>query len=84
MTYTCVITKYSENPDTGMAVAEVDITDSNNPSEVLAAMTVHDKIADIHERIKTDLKQFADQHKGQVEKTPQQDTYTVGDDGTVS
>lgn len=82
--YTAEIVKYTENAETGMAVADVEITDDSNPTEKLAIMTVHEKITDIHERIKTDLKQFTDQHKAQVEVEPPQQTYTVADNGTVS
>ncbi len=76
--------KYVENPTTGMARAEVDVIDDGAPSVIICSMVIHDKIADINERIKTDLKQATDQIKDEADVVPPQASYSVDDNGVVT
>lgn len=76
--------KYMENTETGMARAELDVIDDGAPSVVICSLVVHDKITDIHERIKADLKSATDQIKDEAEVAPPQASYNVDDSGVVS
>lgn len=83
VTYHGTVVSYTENPDNGLARAELNIT-IDDDIEVVANIAISDKIADIQERIKTDLAQAIEQIKGENQATPPQPVYDVADDGTVS
>ncbi len=72
--YTGEVASYTENEETGMAVAEVHIKDGE---EVKASMTVHDKIPNMKSRIQEDLEKAIEQIRGQKEVKPPQKTFTV-------
>lgn len=68
------VASYTENQETGMAVAQVDIKDGD---EIKGSMTVHDKIPNMKSRIQEDLEKAIIQIRGQVEVEPPQKTFTV-------
>lgn len=81
--YHGTVTSYTENPDNGMARAELNIT-KDDDIEVVANIAISDKIEDMAERIKTDLAQAIEQIKGEGQTTPPQPVYDVDDDGNVT
>ncbi len=81
--YHGTVTSYTENPDNGLARAELNITKDDDP-EVLANIAICDKVADIQERIKTDLAQAIEQIKGEGQTAPPQPVYDVDDNGNVT
>jgi hypothetical protein len=83
MTYTATIVKFETNEETGNALAEIDIY-QDGANERLGNMIVSDTIANIHQRIKTDLAQYTAEHKANVEVEPFQKDFVIDDDGVVS
>jgi len=77
---------YKENPTTGMASAEINITDdaASDPTNVIANLNVHDKIENMESRIKDDLAVAIAQIRDEADQTPPQTTYDIADDGTVT
>ncbi len=82
--YTAIISKFTENPETGIANAEVEVWQDSNKEEMLGMMTVTDKIEDIHERIKNDLKQFLDGHNKSLEAEPKQKVFKIDSDCNIT
>lgn len=82
--YTAIISKFTENPETGIANAEVEVWQDSNKEEMLGMMTVTDKIEDIHERIKNDLKQFLDGHNKSLEVKPKQEIFKIDSNGNIT
>ncbi len=83
VTYHGTVVSYTENPDNGLARAELNIT-IDDDIEVVANIAISDKIADIQERIKTDLAQAIEQLKGEAQVTPPQAVYDVDDNNVVT
>ena len=81
--YHGTVTSYTENAESGLARAELNITKDDDP-EVVANIAICDKIADIQERIKTDLAQAIEQIKGEGTATPPQPVYYVDDNLNVT
>lgn len=82
--YTAKISKLTENPVTGMANAEVEVWLDSNTEAALGILTVTDKIEDIHERIKTDLKQFLDGFRAELVVKPKQEVFKIDSDGNIT
>ena len=78
--YTAKVTTQKDNAETGMSTAEVDVI---KDGATVATMSVHDKTANIHERIKTDLAQVTKTLEN-TEATPTQTDFTIDDNHIVT
>lgn len=82
--------KYKENPTTGMATAEIAITnDQNNapgegPTHIIATLNVYEKIELIADRIKVDLSQAIQQIRDEVDANCPQEAYDCDENGNVT
>lgn len=77
---------YKENPTTGMATAEINITDDAavDPTNIIANVNVHDKIENMAERMKSDLAYAVAQIRDEAVQTPPQTDFDIDDNGVVT
>jgi len=79
--------KYKENQTTGMATAEISITNDQapeGPTHIIATVNVYAKIEEMPERIKADLSEAIQQIRDELDANAPQESYDVDDAGVVT